>query len=430
MDHHRCDVRSTAAIENVASMVTRLRERQTEIDALILRRARSRSAVADADAGYATGLREAVSAVLDYGLTWVEHGEKQSGPVPPAAIEQARRAARKGTTLETVILSYIAGYRIFASVVRDEADRSSLSGDSEAQRTLGNSLDALLEHLVMIVAEEYQREFHRVLESAAYRRQQVVQRLLAGETVDDASASLDYNLDDWHLGFISVGPSAARFVQALAKSLECRLLQVSCGEQMIWAWLGGCQKLCPEKVEGLLVASGTGLAFATGEPGAGLSGWRQTHEEAQAALRVALRHRRSVTRCADVPLEAALLRDDAAAASLLSRYLEPLDRLRMGGCVARETLRAYFECERNVSSAAHRLGVRSRHTITERLRRIDEALDCPLQTCYAELEVALRLEALGCPGARIEPIRATTAPKMVGCHIRNQPHCRVSNEMP
>lgn len=376
-------------------MFARLRERQSEIEASLFRRVRSRSAAADADTGYATGLREAVAAVLGYALTWLEQGKEPRGQIPPAAVEQAQRAARKGTSLDTVILSYIAGYRLFACAVRDEADRSGVSSDGEAQRILGNSLDALLERLVTVVADEHQQELDRVLESAAHRQQRIVQRLLAGEAVDDASLSLGYNLDYWHLGLISVGPSASRSAQILAKNLGRQLLWVSCGEQMVWAWIGGHRKLCSEEVERHLSLLSVGPACAMGEPADGIDGWRRTHEEAQAALRVAIRARQ-ITRCADVPLEAALLRDDTAAASLLERYLAPLDCLRMGGSVARETLRAYFACERNASSTAHRLGVRHRHTITERLRKIEGVLDRPLQTCYAELEVALRLEALGC----------------------------------
>jgi hypothetical protein len=380
----------------MASMFARLRERQPEIEATIFRRARSRSAAADADTGYLIGLREAVSAVLGYGLAWLEQGKEPSGQIPPATIEQARRAARKGTSLDTVILSYIAGYRLFASVVRDEASRSGVSSDGEAQRVLATSLDALLERLATVVADEYQQELDRTLASAAHHRQQVVQRLLAGDTVDDASLSLGYNLDDWHLGLIGVGPNAARSLQTVAEGLGRELLRVPCGEQMVWAWLGGHRELCVTEVERLLEPPRPGLSFAIGEPAVGLCGWRQTHEEAQAALRVALRAPRTITRCADVPLEAALLRDDASAASLIARYLAPLDALRMGGCVARETLRAYFDCDGNASSTMHRLGIGSRHTITERIRKIEEVLDRPLRTCYAELEVALRLEDLGC----------------------------------
>jgi hypothetical protein len=390
----------------MTSMFARLRERQPEIEATLFRRARSRSATADADTSYLIGLREAVSAVLGYGLAWLEQGKEPSGQIPPGAIEHARRAARKGTSLDTVILGYIAGYRLFAGVVRDEASRGGVSGDGEAQRVLATSLDALLERLATVVAEEYQQELDRVLESTAHHRQQVVQRLLAGDAVDDdASLSLGYDLDDWHLGLIGVGPNASRSLQAIAMSFGCELLRVPCDEQMVWAWLGGHRELCVTDVERLLQPPRPGLSFAIGEPAVGLCGWRQTHEEAQAALRVAFRAPRTITRCADVPIEAALLRDDTSAASLMARYLAPLDGLRMGGCVARETLRAYFDCDGNASSTMHRLGIGSRHTITERIRRIEEVLGRPLRTCYAELEVALRLESLGCcPSAPAETL--------------------------
>jgi DNA-binding PucR family transcriptional regulator len=137
------------------------------------------------------------------------------------------------------------------------------------------------------------------------------------------------------------------------------------------------------------------VSLAIGEPGWGLDGWRLTHHEAQAALLVARRKPQTMTRCADVPLEAAMLRADAAASSLAAAYLAPLDSLRMGGSVARETLRHYFSCERNMSSAAHSLGVRSRHTVENRLREIEKAIGRPIHKCLAELEVVLRLEDLG-----------------------------------
>jgi DNA-binding PucR family transcriptional regulator len=80
--------------------------------------------------------------------------------------------------------------------------------------------------------------------------------------------------------------------------------------------------------------------------------------------------------------------------SLRQLYLEPLAGERDGGEVLRETLRAYFEAERNVSSAAAALGVK-RHTVTNRLRAAEEKLGRSLNVCAGELDVALHLEDLG-----------------------------------
>jgi hypothetical protein len=92
---------------------------------------------------------------------------------------------------------------------------------------------------------------------------------------------------------------------------------------------------------------------------------------------------------ADVALLASILRDDLVATSLHKLYLEPLERARDGGKVARETLRAYFAAERNISSTAAALGV-DRRTVRNRIRAIEELLGRPLKGSVAELEIALR----------------------------------------
>ena len=90
------------------------------------------------------------------------------------------------------------------------------------------------------------------------------------------------------------------------------------------------------------------------------------------------------------------LQDDLLATSLHQLYLEPLEGERDGGKVARETLRAYFAAERNVSSAAAALGV-NRNTVTSRLRAIEATVGRSLAFCGSELEAALRLAELGEP---------------------------------
>ena len=118
--------------------------------------------------------------------------------------------------------------------------------------------------------------------------------------------------------------------------------------------------------------------MTVGEPGEGLSGWRFSHRQAKAALPVAERRGQAVVRYADVALLASILRDDLLATSLRQLYLEPLERARDGGKVARETLRAYFAAERNISSTAAALGV-DRRTVTNRIRAIEDLFGRPLR---------------------------------------------------
>ena len=96
-------------------------------------------------------------------------------------------------------------------------------------------------------------------------------------------------------------------------------------------------------------------------------------------------------RYADVALLASVLRDDLAVASLHELYLEPLERERDGGRAARETLRAYFAAERNISSTAAALGI-DRRTVTNRIRAFEELFGRSIKECAAELEIALQLD--------------------------------------
>ena len=81
------------------------------------------------------------------------------------------------------------------------------------------------------------------------------------------------------------------------------------------------------------------------------------------------------------------------AGALLDVYIAPLEDVRGGGAVLRETLRAYLAAERSVSSAAAALGV-DRKTVESRLRTIEKRLGRSLHPCPAELEVALELDEL------------------------------------
>jgi hypothetical protein len=374
-------------------MIDRLRARQSEIEEAIFVRVRLISgSVGSDDATYQVGLRAATAAIVDYCLTGIEQGEEWSGPIPSVAITQVRRAARNGVSLGTVLLRYFAGHRLLEKFIMEGTEQNSLSSSEPVLRRLRSTQESLLEHLMAAITSEYEQERERMARSAEQRRRELVQRMLVGEPVD--IGELDYKFDAWHLGMIATGAKAEKAVRGLADRLGCQLLSVSCGDGSVWAWLGGERTLPIADVERVLSANDApGVSLVIGEQGRGIDGWRLSHWLAQAALFVALHRPQRFTRCADVPLEAAMLRHEALAALLIRIYLSPLDNLRMGGQVARETLRSYFTCGRNMSSTAHDLRV-VRNTVENRLREIEKCLGRTLPTCMAELEVALRLESL------------------------------------
>ncbi len=393
-------------MDGVAGVVRRLRERRGEIEDAIF--ARVCAVVSDpvglGDAEYLAGLRAAVVAAVDYGLMGIERAGELPEPVPAAAVSQARRAARSGVNLDTMLRRYTAGYALLEDFVIQEVERANLASQSGALRHVLRAHASVLERLTASIAEEYRAELEQAGRSPERRLLERVQRLLAGKAQDElggASApgaldsELGYELEGEHVGVIACGEGGRELVCSLAVRLDRRLLSVAHGERTIWTWLGGRRPLAMAELQRVVSAqeSGEDVSLAVGEPARGLEGWRLTHRQAQAALSVALRRPQGLTRYGDVALLATALKDETLAKTLIDVYVAPLNDFRDGGPALRETLRGYLTAERNVSAAAAELKV-ARSTVESRLRTIEARLGRSLHACPAELEIALQLDGL------------------------------------
>jgi hypothetical protein len=390
------DVRAVAVSRRDArvELVARVRIRFAELEEAIFARIRDVDSglAGDEDPEYVLGLRAAIAAAIDHGLSGIELGEDGTRSIPPEAVAQARRAARAGVSVDTVLRRYVLGSTLLGDFLMQEADNEDFAGQGVVLREMLSAQAAVLDHLMTAITSEYMRELDLSGRSPERRRAELVQRLLAGGRGE--AAELGYELAGWHLGAIASGATAAATLSHIAVELGCQLLSVARGEDTIWGWLGGQRAVTTREIERALCdRSSSEISLAVGEPGRGVEGWRLTHRQAQAALRVALHSPRRLTLYADVALLASVLSDDVLAGSLVDIYLSPLGDPGNGGAVLRKTLRAYFASERNASSAASALGV-TRHTVENRLRAIEERLGQRLRTRQAELEVALRLEAL------------------------------------
>jgi hypothetical protein len=227
------------------------------------------------------------------------------------------------------------------------------------------------------------------------RRAEIVQRLLVCEPVDAGElAELRYDLDAWHVAVIVTGDSAEEAVRRLAAGLGCRILLTPCDARTVWAWLGGSRQLAFSDIDRVRAAGGSsGVSLAVGEPGRGVEGWRTTHREAQGALLVAQDRPSEIVRYLDVALDAAVLQDDALADRLIGKHLCPLEDVSIGGQAARRTIRALFDAEHNVSSAASALNAH-RSSVHRWRDQIEGRLGYRLHEHQAEIEVALRIEGL------------------------------------
>lgn len=375
-----------------AELCERLAARRAEVEDAALTRVYSIADPAEVgDPDYLEGLRAAVSAAVSFALAALGSTTDAAPPVPSALLEQARHAARCEVSLDTVLRRYLAGYLLVSDFLVAESGSGKLLSSGSLKVVL-RELAVLLDRLLTEVSEAHNEELKARRASTSQRRSMLILRLLAGELVN--LSELGYELDQVHIGVIAVGPNAATSLKELSAELDRHLLSLRRDDGAVWGWLGGRRSLESERIE-RIVERGLprGERLALGEPAPGLSGWRLSHRQARAALPMASRAAGTVVRYAEVALMASMAQDDLLTTSLQRLYLDPLSRERDGGAVLRETLSAYFDAQRNVSSAASALGV-SRKTVNSRLRAVEERVGRPLHACAAELEAALRLSNL------------------------------------
>jgi sugar diacid utilization regulator len=214
------------------------------------------------------------------------------------------------------------------------------------------------------------------------------------------TSRVPYDFDLHHVGMVGVGPGAEAAIASRTSGPSSLVVRRAEGA-VIWGWLGRSDEFESGELEALaspawdVVAprSHPATRLAIGEPGRGLAGWRLSHHQARAALAVALRGPDPVVRYADVAMLATALKDELLKTSFQRIYLEPLEGGRDGGQELRRTLRAYFEADRNISAAAAAVGV-TRQAVARRLRSAEELLGRPIAALGADLEIALRLDAL------------------------------------
>jgi PucR C-terminal helix-turn-helix domain/GGDEF-like domain len=378
--------------DSVAALAERLRSRAPEIEASLaaLVDPIPESRAADpAYLEYMDCLPATRVAVLQYVVEAIELGERQNPEIPAAVLTAPRLAARCGVPLDVVLRRYSAGNAFFGDIIVEEAERVGVS--TSTLRRLLHLQATVFDRLLQAVSDEHVREASSRPATTAEWRHRYLEELLAGRQ-PSGEIGVEYDFDGHHLGLMVKGEGAHEAMRGLAAALDRRLLADPHPEEPAWAcWLGGRARLESEEAMRALGSISTdSVVVAVGEPAEGIAGWRLSHRQAKAALPIAERRGEPVLRYADVAVLASILRDDLGTTSLRQLYLQPLEATKDGGKIARETLRAYFACERNVSSAAAALGV-DRRTVTNRLRGIEELFGRPLGDVAGDLETALQL---------------------------------------
>jgi hypothetical protein len=336
-------------------------------------------------------VRASCLANLEVGLPSMGADRSLPETIPPEARDLALLTARLDLSLAALLRAYRVAHAMIWHRWFDEVERA--EPEAETRRaTLEAASEYLFDYidrLATFLTDEYTAERDRFIRSREQRRTQLVRDVLDGAEPDAATAQeLGYDLRLEHLACVVSGPESEAAIRTLGRELDApHHLVVPLAGETSWAWLGRVRPFSlPERLE---AADGTTLSI--GDPASGAEGFRRSHREARDAHRVAVRRREpSVVRYDEVALEALLGEDDSRARAFVARELRGIDGDDPRSHRLRTTLRAYFASAQNASAAAAMLGVHE-HTVSYRLRTIEDRLGRPVTTRRAELETALRL---------------------------------------
>jgi hypothetical protein len=336
----------------------------------------------------------AIAATLKYSLDAIESGEHWL-PIPRALAEHVHRTARVEVRAGVLVRRCIAVRRRFVTFIREEIDGVGYADPGMVLKHLYETYRPLWEHIIVSVEQEYENERARLANSPERQRTSLVRRLFVEDLSPAEHEELGYEVNlSWHLGIIATGPARTQVLRALEDGLRRPFLCVSDTHGgTSRAWFGGKGKLGANDIRRLLsVKRHNEVSLAIGEPGFGLAGWRETHEEAQAALLVAQRESGVIVPCANALPVIGALQSKAVVEMFHRTYIAPLDSAYLDGRRVREALRAYFRHGRSPSTAGRAIGV-SRRTIENHLNDARRLLGDPVD--LTGLEIALRIEELG-----------------------------------
>jgi DNA-binding PucR family transcriptional regulator len=342
--------------------------------------------------------------------TIAEGTDPSSIELPLETVAYAGAAARQGFA----VTSLMRLYQLSQAVLWEELQRElSVRAASREELTDAHGLVAAwifgyIDTAMGLAIDAYTEERERWLRSAAARQAEMIDAILSGRQTEAAvaGAAIRYELEREHIAVAAWLEEAPKDVDA-AIPLEAAIAEV--GEALgaggmltqprgllaTFGWVSTAGTFDPKLLDGSLLAGAAknGVRLAIGEAGRSIRGFRESHEGAENARRVAVLQGRppgSVTRYARVALAALGSADRAQAQAFVIRQLGPLTAPDETSLRLVATLRAYLDEHASRSRAAKRLGVHE-NTISYRVRQAEEILGRSVDEETLELHVALVL---------------------------------------
>lgn len=332
---------------------------------------------------------------------------------PSAAVEYARRLAQRGVPVNALVRAYRLGQDhflqwSFAEIERQVADRGiAFHATHRFVSVTFNYIDWISQQVVTV----YETERERWLENRSTVRATRIREIIEGQDVDleTAEAAIGHPLSQVHLGVIvwtptESGPSGSdlaeleRVVAALGRELSCsgRPLFAACDRSSGWGWLPfGRSRLTvdPDAVRKLLRAIAPGPMLAIGQPAAGIAGFRETHQQALRAQRVALvagPGAPSVISYTDPGVRAAaMMCNDLDEARMMVRT--SLGRLAIDDehhQRLRDTLLEFISTGGSYTATAERLTMH-KNSVKYRVAKAEEERGAPIDNDRLDVELAL-----------------------------------------
>jgi len=315
-------------------------------------------------------------------------------PPPKDAIQWARGLVSRGLPMDAVLRVFRLGQAVYRDVWHHAL---AASGDPpevilESLRVTSAFTFAWVDAILQPLAAIYEEERERTVRGAHAMRADTVAAILAGAELDTqvASARLGYELGRPHLAVIAwvethADEESIERLESVVTTASggfghgaARPLVVRAGSRVVFAWVprGASGEEAVQQVRQRL--RGTGVRIAVGRPGAGVTGFRASHDDARRARRVArlLRGTAAVTRFEDIAVTDLLTRDPDAARALTKATLGPLAGDDDASRRLLATLRVFFQEGQNFARAARRLNIHE-NTVAYRVRR---AVDLTGQT--------------------------------------------------
>ena len=348
--------------------------------------------------------------ILQYGI------DVHNVPVPAAAAEYARRLAQRDIPIAALLRAYRIGSTRFQdwclTALGEYTDDARLV--SATGLHIADILAAYIDQVSEALVSAYEAEKENWLLHLHAARAARVRALLAGERVDVGAAEtvLGYRLRQHHVGVVcwadkageagdqaaSGGGTLAQLERAAAElgrgmGCEAQPMFVPQDEFSAWAWLPlGARKTFASPASPPAARDArTVIRFAIGAAGAGLAGFRRTHQQAVDTYAIALAAGaagQGVTSFADVaPLALMSGRVDLIRAWVIE-VLGSLAADDDSSATLRATLRVFLQENGSFKATAERLTLH-KNTVQYRVRKAGESLGHPVGENRLQVELAL-----------------------------------------